>query len=92
MAALPHDHGHIAVLDRTKEPGAVGEPLYLDVVTTLAEAQDGDAPPFADAPKVIGGRYGLSSKEFTPSMVKPVFDELLAARPSATSPSASTTT
>ena len=81
------------MLDRTKEPGAVGEPLYLDVVAALAEAMDGDEPPFATAPRVIGGRYGLSSKEFTPSMIKPVFDELAppTAR-SATSPSASTTT
>ena len=71
----------IAVLDRTKEPGAVGEPLYLGVVAALAEAMDADAPPFARAPRVIGGRYGLSSKEMTPSMIKPIFDELDAARP-----------
>ncbi len=81
MAALPKTVKQIAALDRTKEPGAVGEPLYQSIVTALAEAQDGDQPPFAEAPKVIGGRYGLSSKEFTPSMVKPIFDELLAARP-----------
>ena len=72
------DRARIAVLDRTKEPGAVGEPLYLEVVAALAEAMDGDTPPFATAPRVIGGRYGLSSKEFTPSMIKPVFDELAA--------------
>jgi pyruvate-ferredoxin/flavodoxin oxidoreductase len=60
------------VLDRTKEPGAVGEPLYLDVVAALAEAMDGaDAAVRSRCPRVIGGRYGLSSKEFTPSMVKP---------------------
>ncbi|MFI5262724.1 MAG: pyruvate:ferredoxin (flavodoxin) oxidoreductase, partial [Candidatus Limnocylindrales bacterium] len=71
----------IAVLDRTKEPGAVGEPLYLEVVAALAEAMDNDTPPFAASPRVVGGRYGLSSKEMTPSMIKPIFDELGAARP-----------
>jgi pyruvate-ferredoxin/flavodoxin oxidoreductase len=81
MAALPKTVRAIAVLDRTKEPGAVGEPMYQAMVTSLAEAMDGDNPPFAVAPRVIGGRYGLSSKEFTPSMVKPIFDELLAAKP-----------
>ena len=69
VAALPATVEAIAVLDRTKEPGATGEPLYLDVVTALAEAGIADT-------KVIGGRYGLSSKEFTPAMVKGVFDEL----------------
>jgi pyruvate-ferredoxin/flavodoxin oxidoreductase len=81
LAALPKTVGAIAVLDRTKEPGAVGEPLYLAVVAALAEAMDRDAPPFATAPRVIGGRYGLSSKEMTPSMIKPIFEELRAARP-----------
>ena len=81
MAALPPTVRAIAVLDRTKEPGSVGEPLYLAIVAGLAEAMDGDAPPFATAPRVIGGRYGLSSKEMTPSMIKPIFDELSAARP-----------
>jgi pyruvate-ferredoxin/flavodoxin oxidoreductase len=81
LAALPKTVRAIAVLDRTKEPGAVGEPMYQAVVATLAEAMDSDEPPFAVAPRVIGGRYGLSSKEFTPSMIKPVFDEMLAARP-----------
>ncbi len=81
VAALPSTVRAIAVLDRTKEPGAVGEPLYLEVVATLAEAMDGDASPFAVAPRVIGGRYGLSSKEMTPSMIKPIFDELASARP-----------
>ena len=71
----------IAVLDRTKEPGAVGEPLYQALVTLLAEHMEGEAPRFAARPRVIGGRYGLSSKEFTPSMVKPVFDELARERP-----------
>ncbi|MGA1626270.1 MAG: 2-oxoacid:acceptor oxidoreductase family protein, partial [Prochlorothrix sp.] len=69
--ALPETTRRIAVLDRTKEPGAVGEPLYTDVVTALAESDR-----FAQSPRVIGGRYGLSSKEFTPAMVKGVFDHL----------------
>ncbi|HEV8403195.1 MAG TPA: pyruvate:ferredoxin (flavodoxin) oxidoreductase [Candidatus Limnocylindrales bacterium] len=81
IAALPPSVRAIAVLDRTKEPGAVGEPLYLDVVATLAEAMDRDEPPFATAPRIIGGRYGLSSKEMTPSMIKPIFEELASARP-----------
>lgn len=81
LAALPKTVRSIAVLDRTKEPGAVGEPMYQAVVATLVEAMDGDTPPFAAMPRVTGGRYGLSSKEFTPSMIKPIFDELLAARP-----------
>ena len=81
LAALPSTVRAIAVLDRTKEPGAVGEPLYQAVVAALAERMDGDEPPFAAAPRVIGGRYGLSSKEVTPGMIRPVFDELSAARP-----------
>src|SRR5665811_872501 len=81
IAALPPTVRSIAVLDRTKEPGAVGEPLYLEVVAALAEAMDSDTPPFVVAPRVIGGRYGLSSKEMTPSMIKPIFEELDAARP-----------
>ena len=81
MAALPSTVRAIAVLDRTKEPGAVGEPLYLEVVAALAEAMDDAAPPFATVPRVIGGRYGLSSKEMTPGMIKPIFEELGAPRP-----------
>jgi len=81
IAALPPSVRSIAVLDRTKEPGAVGEPLYLSVVAALVEAMDVDEPPFEHAPRVIGGRYGLSSKEVTPSMLKPVFAELAADRP-----------
>jgi len=81
VAALPATVRAIAVLDRTKEPGAVGEPLYLEVVAALAEAMDHDDPPFASVPRVIGGRYGLSSKEMTPSMIKPIFEELASARP-----------
>ena len=66
VAALPETVRAIAVLDRTKEPGAMGEPLYLDVVTALAEHMDSAEPRFARVPRVIGGRYGLSSKEFNP--------------------------
>ena len=72
---LPKTLQSIAVLDRTKESGAVGEPLYLDVVSALNELNSDETLGFS-MPKVIGGRYGLSSKEFTPSMVKAVFDEL----------------
>jgi pyruvate-ferredoxin/flavodoxin oxidoreductase len=75
LNALPKTTKAIAVLDRTKEPGATGEPLYMDVVTALSEAN-----PFPVFPKVVGGRYGLSSKEFTPTMVKAVFDELKKAK------------
>jgi pyruvate-ferredoxin/flavodoxin oxidoreductase len=81
LAALPPTTKAIAVLDRTKEPGAVGEPLYLAVVAALTEAMDDAEPPFAVAPRVIGGRYGLSSKEMTPAMIRPIFHELAAARP-----------
>jgi len=80
LAALPQAVRAIAVLDRTKEPGALGEPLYLDVMSALGEAlADGGALP--RMPRVVGGRYGLSSKEFTPAMVKAVFDELARGRP-----------
>lgn len=81
VAALPRTVRSIAVLDRTKEPGAVGEPLYLQAVAAITEAMGGDRPPFETPPRVIGGRYGLSSKEFTPQMVKPIYDELGAERP-----------
>jgi pyruvate-ferredoxin/flavodoxin oxidoreductase len=74
LAALPITVKSIAVLDRCKEPGAGGEPLYMDIVTALAESAD--SLPFDSKPTVIGGRYGLSSKEFTPAMVKGIFDEL----------------
>ncbi len=76
IQALPKSVKHIAVLDRTKEPGAAGEPLYQDVLSALAETMIAGQLPFAQMPRVIGGRYGLSSKEFTPAMVKAVFDEL----------------
>jgi pyruvate-ferredoxin/flavodoxin oxidoreductase len=80
LAALPESATHVAVLDRTKEPGSAGEPLYQDVVTALAEgvaagARDGRMP------RVIGGRYGLGSKEFTPTMVAAIFAELRRAEP-----------
>jgi pyruvate-ferredoxin/flavodoxin oxidoreductase len=74
--ALPKTVRHIAVLDRTKEPGAAGEPLYVDVVTALNEAFAAAQTPFRFVPRVIGGRYGLGSKEFTPAMLSSVFDEL----------------
>ncbi|MCL5033476.1 MAG: pyruvate:ferredoxin (flavodoxin) oxidoreductase [Bacteroidetes bacterium] len=78
-AALPKTVRNIAVLDRTKEPGGTGEPLYGDVITALAEAKASGT--IKSDPRVIGGRYGLSSKEFTPAMVKAVFDEARKARP-----------
>jgi pyruvate-ferredoxin/flavodoxin oxidoreductase len=82
LEALPDTVRSIAVLDRTKEPGSVGEPLYLDVVATLAEANTAGTLPFAGGmPRVIGGRYGLSSKEFLPSHVGGVFRELAAESP-----------
>jgi pyruvate-ferredoxin/flavodoxin oxidoreductase len=81
VAALPPTVRSLAVLDRTKEPGAVGEPLYLAVVAALAEAMDAADPPFARAPRVLGVRYGLSSKEVAPSVLAPVFAELAAERP-----------
>ncbi len=79
LAALPASAKSIAVLDRTKEPGASGEPLYQDIVTALAEAAASGG--LDRMPRVIGGRYGLSSKEFTPGMVKAVFDELAKDKP-----------
>ena len=78
LHALPPSVRAIAVLDRTKEPGAVGEPLYQDVATALAQRSMRERQP---VPLVIGGRYGLSSKEFTPSMAATVFAELLRERP-----------
>ncbi len=78
IAALPKSVEAIAVLDRTKEPGSLGEPLYHDVLTALFESRA--TLPFA-MPRLIGGRYGLSSKEFTPAMIKGIFDELSALAP-----------
>jgi pyruvate-ferredoxin/flavodoxin oxidoreductase len=77
LAALPATVKAIAVLDRTKEPGALGEPLYQDIVTAFSEAFSSGTSPIAQQPRIIGGRYGLSSKEFTPAMAKGVFDELM---------------
>ena len=86
LESLPPTVKSIAVLDRTKEPGSAGEPLYQDVITAINEGlAEGSAPynQFVNRPypRVIGGRYGLSSKEFTPAMVKAVFDELLKTEP-----------
>jgi len=78
VAALPKTVKAIAALDRTKEPGAAGEPLYQDIVTAVSEHWRGADQP---TPRVVGGRYGLSSKEFTPAMVKPIFDELKKGEP-----------
>ena len=68
--ALPKTVKSIAVLDRTKEPGADGEPLYKDVATAILEADKKGTSRFTSQPVVVGGRFGLSSKEFTPAMVK----------------------
>jgi pyruvate-ferredoxin/flavodoxin oxidoreductase len=76
LDALPPTVRSIAVLDRTKEPGAIGEPLYLDLVSALHECGAAGTRRFASHVTVVGGRYGLSSKEFTPAMVKAVFDNL----------------
>jgi pyruvate-ferredoxin/flavodoxin oxidoreductase len=76
LAALPKTASAIAVLDRTKEPGSIAEPLYLDVVAALNEF-----PSARPSARVIGGRFGLSSKEFTPAMAKSVFDELKMSAP-----------
>ncbi|HSB77332.1 MAG TPA: pyruvate:ferredoxin (flavodoxin) oxidoreductase [Candidatus Methylomirabilis sp.] len=81
VKALPKTVKTLAVLDRTKEAGAAGEPLYVDVVTAVNEAMAAGIAPFASAPRVIGGRYGLSSKEFTPAMVKAVLDEAAKSKP-----------
>ena len=76
IGALPATTKSIVVLDRTKEPGAPGEPLYQDVVTTIAEEQAAGRTAWDAFPRVIGGRYALSSKEFTPAMVAGIFAEL----------------
>ena len=79
ISVLPKTVKAIAVLDRTKEPGSVGEPLYLDIVNAVFEksAESG----FKNMPRIIGGRYGLSSKEFTPAMVKGIYDEMTKLKP-----------
>ncbi|MCB2153869.1 pyruvate:ferredoxin (flavodoxin) oxidoreductase [bacterium] len=81
LGALPKTVKAIAALDRTKEPGATGEPLYQDMVTAFAEDAASDSPIFASVPAIVGGRYGLGSKEFTPAMVAGVFDTLTAKKP-----------
>lgn len=79
--AIPASVKRIAVLDRTKEPGSDGEPLYKDVVTALAEYVGCGGDRFAAMPRIIGGRYGLSSKEFTPGMIRAIFDALAKSEP-----------
>lgn len=79
--SLPSSVKSIAVLDRTKEPGAIGEPLYLDVRTAIGEMMEKGISKFKWYPKIVGGRYGLGSKDFTPAMVKAIFDNLSQDRP-----------
>ena len=81
VQALPASVKKIAVLDRTKEPGSIGEPLYIDVRTAIGEAMADDSLKFDYYPVVVGGRYGLGSKEFTPAMAKTVFDNLKVDKP-----------
>ncbi len=81
IKALPKTVTSIAVLDRTKEPGSLGEPLYLDVRTAIGEAMADGKFSFKGYPKIVGGRYGLGSKEFTPAMAKSVLDNLKKAKP-----------
>ncbi len=81
LNALPDSVRSLAVLDRTKEPGAVGEPLFVDVSTAVPEAESLGTATFASDLRICGGRYGLSSKEFTPAMVKGVFDEFANDKP-----------
>ncbi len=81
VAALPPTVRVIAALDRTKEPGSAGEPLYQDVATAVGETFSRGTAPFKSFPLIIGGRYGLSSKEFTPAMVRGVFEEMKKAEP-----------
>jgi pyruvate-ferredoxin/flavodoxin oxidoreductase len=81
VAALPKTVKKIAVLDRTKEPGSLGEPLYMDVRTAIGEQMAAGNAPFTSWPIIVGGRYGLGSKEFTPAMANAVFDNLDAKTP-----------
>ncbi|MDD5286524.1 MAG: pyruvate:ferredoxin (flavodoxin) oxidoreductase [Desulfuromonadaceae bacterium] len=81
IKALPKTVKKIAVLDRTKEPGALGEPIYLDVRTAIGEAMEQKKFSFKGYPVIVGGRYGLGSKEFNPAMAKAVLDNLKAAKP-----------
>jgi len=81
VSALPQSVRGLAVLDRTKEPGAIGDPLYMDVIAALREAHELNSQRALPDPRVIAGRYGLSSKEFNPAMAKAVFDELAKRNP-----------
>ena len=81
LEALPATTEKIAVLDRTKEAGSAGEPLYLDVVSAIQEGMKQGYGALKTVPTIVGGRYGLSSKEFTPAMVKAVYDNLAAKEP-----------
>ncbi|RLE31762.1 MAG: pyruvate:ferredoxin (flavodoxin) oxidoreductase, partial [Acidobacteria bacterium] len=81
LAALPPTTKAIAVMDRTKEPGCVGEPMYIDVMTVLNEARTEGRSPFSTEPVLVGGRYGLSSKEFNAPMVKAIFENLMTDTP-----------
>ena len=81
VGAIPSTVSAIAVLDRTKEPGSIGEPLYQDVVTAINEALVEQTLSMARAPRIVGGRYGLSSKEFTPAMVCAIFKALEKEKP-----------
>lgn len=76
VKVLPSTVKKITVLDRTKEPGSAGEPLYLDVVTAISEALANGTAPFKSAPMIVGGRYGMGSKDFTPAMAFGVFEEM----------------
>jgi pyruvate-ferredoxin/flavodoxin oxidoreductase len=81
LKALPKTVKKIAVLDRTKEPGALGEPMYLDVRTAIGEGMEQKKFSFKGYPVIVGGRYGLGSKEFNPAMAKAVLDNLKASKP-----------
>jgi len=81
VASLPKTVRHIAVLDRSKEPGALGEPLFVEMMASIEEARQAGLLPDSFCPTIIGGRYGLGSKDFTPAMAMAVFDELLADKP-----------
>jgi len=81
VAALPATVKKIAVLDRTKEPGAIGEPLYIDIRTAVGEVMGSGNSPLREYPVIVGGRYGLGSKDINPPMIKAVFDNLKLDRP-----------
>ena len=81
LSVLPSTTQVISVLDRCKEPGGAGEPLYQDVITAVSEGMASGKSPFKKFPTILGGRYGLSSKEFTPAMVKGIFDEMSKPQP-----------